>query len=233
VEARRVIVCNHQPQFLPYLGFFHKVACSDVVVLLDDVQFMDRHFQHRNNIKMQAGTQLLTVPVVKQRGQLIRDVVLASVVWRRQMWAAIQAAYGKAPHFRALAPELRAILLEGTQTRLVSLDVDLLQWAMTQLGCLRPMRLSSELGLPPSAGPNEHHIAICRAVGADTYLSGPGGREYMDLDKFAAAGIAVQWQSYAGRDYAQLFPQHGFIPNLAVIDALFNLGPEARALIAT
>jgi hypothetical protein len=226
-----VIVCNHQPQFLPYLGFFHKVAHSDLVVLLDDVQFMDRHFQHRNNIKHQTGTQLLTVPVVKQRGQLIKDVLLADVKWRRAMWAAIQSSYGKAPHFRELAPGLQAIILEGTHTRLVPLDVELLQWAMGVLDIVRPMRLSSQLGLPPSTGPNEHHIAICKAVGADAYLSGPGGKEYMDNAKWDAAGVSVRWQAYTMREYVQLFAQHGFIPNLAVIDALFNLGREARALV--
>jgi len=228
-----MIVCNHQPQFLPYLGFFHKVAHSDVLVLLDDVQFMDRHFQHRNTIKHQTGTQLLTVPVVKDRGQLIKDVQIAPVHnWRRKLWSSLQTSYGAAPFFKELSPGLRAIILEGNHTHLVALDLELLRWAMTVLGIDIPMRLSSELELPVSAGPNEHHIAICRAVGADTYLSGPGGKEYMDLAVYERAGIAVQFQDYRSSTYPQQFMQHGFIPNLAVVDALFNVGPEARELIA-
>ncbi|MCW5800885.1 MAG: WbqC family protein [Deltaproteobacteria bacterium] len=227
-----MIAANHQPQFLPYLGFFHKVAHSDVLVLLDDVLFMDRHFQHRNLIKMQTGTQMLTVPVVKHRGQLIRDVALAPIPWRRKVWAAIETNYRPAPYFAALAPGLRAILRDGTHERLVDLDVDLLRWAFEALQITTAIRIASELGLPPSEGPNAHHIAICRAVGAETYLSGPGGKEYMDVTEFERAGIAIRWQDYRGREYAQLFPRHGFIPNLAVVDALFNLGPEARSLLA-
>ena len=227
-----MIVTNHQPQFLPYLGFFHKVANADVLVLLDDVQFMDRHFQQRNVIKMQTGSLLLTVPVAKQRFQLIQHVQIAPVHnWRRKMWSTIQTSYGAAPHFKALAPELRAIILEGAHTHLLALDIDLMQWAFRVLGITVPIRLSSELGLPKTNGPNEHHIAICRAVGADTYLSGPGGREYMDLALFEQAKIAVQFQSYTMKPYPQQFPQHGFIPNLAVVDALFNVGADARELI--
>ena len=100
------------------------------------------------------------------------------------------------------------------------------------LGITVRIERSSTLALPPTSGPNEHHIAICKAVGADTYLSGPGGREYMDPARFEAAGIAVAWQDYTWREYAQRFPKHGFLPNLAVIDAIFNLGPASRDLIA-
>jgi hypothetical protein len=230
--ARSVIVCNHQPQFLPYLGFFHKVAQSDVCVLLDDVQFMDRHFQHRNSIKMQTGTQMLTVPVEKHRGQLIKDVRLAPIPWRRKMWAAIHTNYSPAPFYKELSKGLEAILLEGTHETLVQLDMDLLQWAFDILEIRAPMKLSSQLGLSPGEGPNQHHIAICKALGADTYLSGPGGKEYMDLAMFEQAGVKVAWQAYTMREYPQLFPKFGFLPNLAVIDAIFNVGRDTRALIA-
>lgn len=222
---------NHQPQFLPYLGFFHKAAHADVVVLMDDVLFMDRHFQHRNNIKHQGGTLLLTVPVVKNRGQLIKDVQLAPVPWRRKMWASLKSSYGHAPHWKEFAPSLEAILAEGTQTDLVSLDVDLRRWAFGILSIDRSMHLASELSLPATRGPSEAHCAMCKAVGADTYLSGPGGRDYMDMVVFEREGIAVEFQQYAAKEYPQLYPQHGFIANLAVIDAIFNVGRDARALI--
>lgn len=227
-----MIAANHQPQFLPYLGFFHKIAHCDVLVQLDDVQFMDRHFQHRNVIKMQTGTQMLTIPVEKKRGQLIRDVLLAPINWRRKMWAAIQTSYSGASFFDEFSTGLRSIILDGTQDRLVDIDLELLQWANSILGITVRIESSSKLGLPATQGPNEHHIAICKAVGADTYLSGPGGREYMDLTMFDAAGIAVQWQDYRAREYPQRYPKLGFLPNLAVVDAIFNLGPSARELIA-
>jgi hypothetical protein len=226
-----VIVANHQPQYVPYLGFFYKLARCDLLVVMDDVQFLERGHQHRNLIKMQTGTQWLTVPVQQRRGQLIQEVVIdAAQNWRRKHWAALQANYGPAPYFKSLAPELQALLLEGTQTHLSPLDLDLLRWVMQHLAIDVPMKLSSELAVTGER--SERHVNICRAVGADTYLSGSGGRQYMELEVFERAGIAVQFVDFVARPYAQRFSQHGFIPNLSVLDALFNCGPaETRALI--
>lgn len=226
-----MVIANHQPQYLPYLGFFHKIRQCACWVVLDDVQFLERGHQHRNLIKMQTGTQWLTVPVRQRRGQLIREVEIDTTSsWRKKHWAALQTNYGPAPFFKQVSPALRDILLGGTHTRLVDLDMDLLRWAMSELGIDIPMHLSSELGV--EGGPNERHIAICKKLGADTYLSGAGGRQYMDVAMYEAAGITVRFQEFVAREYTQLFPKHGFIANLAVIDALFNLGPGARDLIA-
>lgn len=226
-----MIVSIHQPQFLPYLGFFHKVAHSDLFVHLDDVQFLERGFNHRNLIKMQTGKQWLTVPVVQQRGQNIDQVVLdTGSNWRRKHWAALESNYRPAKFFKELAPGLKKILLEGTQTRLLDLDLDLMQWAFDVLELRVPMRRSSELNVTGTQ--TERLISICRTVGADVYLSGPGGRQYMDLALFDAARIEVRFQEFHVPSYPQPFMQHGFIANLSVVDALFGCGRGARELIA-
>ncbi|MCC7073422.1 MAG: WbqC family protein [Deltaproteobacteria bacterium] len=226
-----MIVSIHQPQFLPYLGFFHKVAHSDLLVHLDDVQFLERGHQHRNEIKMQTGKQWLTVPVVQQRGQTIDQVVIdTGTNWRRKQWAALESNYRPAPFFKELAPGLKQILLEGTQTRLLDLDLDLLHWAFEVLELRMPTRRSSELQV--SGTQTERLVSICQAVGATVYLSGQGGRLYMELALFEAAGIEVRFQEFHAPSYPQLFMQHGFIANLSVVDALFGCGRGARELIA-
>jgi hypothetical protein len=226
-----MIVCNHQPQFLPYLGFFHKLARSDLYVVLDDVQFLERGHQHRNLIKMQTGTQWLTVPVRQRRGQLIHEVEIdPSSNWRKKHWAALTSNYAPAPFWKELSPGLARVLVEGGHTHLAALDLDLLRWAADVLGIATPFRLASELGVPGEA--TQRHIDIARAVGADVYLSGQGGKLYMDLALFDGTGIEPRFQDYAPREYPQRFPQHGFVPNLSVVDALFNVGPEGtRALL--
>jgi hypothetical protein len=225
-------VANHQPQFFPYLGFFHKVKNADLLVVMDDVEFMQRGFQHRNYIKMQTGKQWLTVPVFQKREQLINEVMIDTTQnWRRKHWATLQTSYSPAPFFRELSADLKPIILEGTQKTIAELDVDLMKWAAHHLGITTPMKLSSEI--KPTGEKSQRHINICKLVGADTYYSGPGGKLYMDMAEFEAAGVKVEFQEgYQSREYTQLFPQHGFAPDLAVVDALFNLGPEARALIA-
>lgn len=228
-----MIAASHQPQFVPYLGFFHKISRCDLLIVLDDVQFMERGHQHRNQIKMQTGTQWLTVPVRQKRGQLIHEVQIdgADTRWRKKHWAALVSNYSPSPFWKQLSPSLQPILLEGTQTRLIDLDLDLLRWVNAQLGLEVAMRLSSELG--GSGDANERHIHLCKAVGAEVYYSGPGAKAYLDVAKFAAAGIEIRFQDYTGKPYAQCFSKLGFIPNLSVLDALFNLGPQARALISS
>lgn len=228
-----MIVANHQPQYLPYLGFFHKVARCDRFVVLDDVQFLERGHQHRNTIKMQTGAQWITVPVRQRRGQLISEVLIdPESNWRKKHWAALQTNYGPAPHWKALSPSLRTILVEGSHSHLWQLDLELLRWAMDLLEIRTPWQLASEIPNHSAGDPTARHIEICRALGADTYLSGAGGRNYMNLALFEAAGVTVEFQIYEAREYPQLFPKLGFLPNLSVVDALFNLGSDARRLIA-
>jgi hypothetical protein len=226
----RLIVAIHQPQFLPYLGFFHKIAEADVFVVLDDVQFLERGHQHRNEIKMQTGKQWITVPVVQKRGQNIDEVVIdTGSNWRRKHWAALESNYRPAPFFASLGAELQSILVEGKQTRLLDLDMDLLRFAMKTLSIDIPIKLSSELKV--AGVRTERLVNLCKAVGGDVYLSGAGGREYMELELFKNAGVEVRFQEFKHPEYPQQFMKHGFIPNLSVVDALFNVGPAARALL--
>jgi hypothetical protein len=226
-----MIVAVQQPQFLPYLGFFHKVRQADVLVILDDVQFQKHGFQNRNLIKTNTGSQWLTVPIVHHFGQKILEVAIARTTnWRKKHWSALQTNYAPAAFFKQLAPQLEPLLVGRDDDTLLAVDMELMRWAMATLGITTSIRMSSELGVGGDA--NERLVEICRAVAADTYISGPGGRAYMDLALFGRAGVAVTFQDYAPREYAQLFPKHGFLPNLAVVDALLNLGPDARALIA-
>lgn len=226
-----MIVSIHQPQFLPYLGFFHKVAHSDLYVVLDDVQFLERGFMHRNEIKMQTGKQWLTVPVVKKYQQRTDEVMIdPSSSWRRKHWAALESNYRPTPYWQELAPGLKAVLVDGGHTRLVDLDLDLLRWAFRVLGIRVPVRLSSELSVEGEQ--TERLVNICKSVGAAVYLSGKGGRQYMELGQFDAAGVDVRFQEFTAPMYQQQFMQHGFIANLAVVDALFNCGSErTRGLI--
>ena len=71
-----MIVGIHQPEYLPWLGFFDKISQSDIFVMLDNVQYEKNYFQNRNRIRIQSGWAWLTVPVMtkKRSSQLIKDV---------------------------------------------------------------------------------------------------------------------------------------------------------------
>lgn len=223
------IAAIHQPQYLPYLGFFHKVAQSDVFVVMDDAQFQRRGVQHRNRIKTAAGEQWLTVPVTKRGAEPSRAVqISATEPWQRRHVTAIRLNYARATHHAELAPSLYEVL-ERPWTHLCALSMATTTLIMDVLQIKTPIVYQSEIGVGGRA--SELLANLCVAVGADHYLSGPGGKRYMELDAFEDAGVEVVWQEFRSPTYPQLFPEAGFIPDLSAIDAIMCCGSRARAFV--
>jgi hypothetical protein len=218
----------HQPMYLPYPGFFHKLSLADVLVIMDDVQY-DKRFTNRNRILVPQGPMWLTVPIVKEDKFLPNGSVRInkSVNWRDDHWRKISLSYRNAAFY-----DLYAGRLEETFQRewdlLLDLDLDLLKKAMEWLGLNLPIVRESELKVGGKA--TERLINTCKAVGADTYVSGSGGKNYIDLRLFENEGIRLVYQEYAPTPYRQRFGRT-FVPDLSIVDALFNLGPNASRLI--
>ncbi|MDL5057054.1 WbqC family protein [Geitlerinema calcuttense NRMC-F 0142] len=218
------IAAVHQPQYFPYLGFFHKLARADIFIAMDSVEFLRRGLQHRNKIKTRTGEQWLTVPVFHQEKQHILQVQIdRELPWARKHWGTLKTNYQPAPYFDLYASELQQILCQDWSS-LCELNMTLLQWVMQKLDIHIPIVRLSELKV--EGHKSELLIYACQAVGADTYLSGSGGRRYMDLSLFEAAGVKVLWQEFAHPLYPQLFPQVGFISQLSILDVLFCCGPD-------
>lgn len=221
------LVTIHQPNFLPWPGFFHKWMLADAMVLLDTVQFEKNEWQNRNRIKTAAGALWLTAPVHYRFPQTIREVTLAGGPWRRKLCATIEQAYGKAPHFRRYWPELREAL-SAPRESLVELNVALIRLMGGWLGCRAPLMLASYLGVDAS-DPTDRLIALVRRAGGDAYLSGREGRNYLRCEAFAGAGMGLYFQRVEAPVYPQL---HGdFISHLSALDLLFNTGDDAAGLI--
>jgi len=134
--------------------------------------------------------------------------------------------YGKAPHAHTLMPQLEAAL-ESPGSHLGPLNVGLVDLVAEVLGVDTPTVLGSEV--PAREGPNTRLIDLCRALAADTYLSGSGAREYLDVDAFAAAGIEVRFQAFDHPVYAQRYKP--FEPFLSVVDLIMNCGRESLSVI--
>ena len=225
-----MIVSGHQPEYLPYFGFFCKLIHADVFVLVDHVQFLEKAFQNRNYIRSTTDRILLTVPVITKGRwrQSIRDVEIHNeIAWARRHWRSIMLNYRKAPFFEAYGAPVEALYSRPWRW-LVDLDAALLAVLMDSLGIRKTVLFSSELGV--AGHKTDLLIDICRTVGAHTYLSGAGAHAYVDEAKFGAAGLAHEFVELRPPAYRQCHT--GFVPNLAVIDLLFNCGPAAHDAIA-
>ena len=222
----------HQPNYVPWLGYFHKLAAADVFVYLDDVQFpRGQSFAARNRIKTPNGVAWLTVPVSVPKGQegkaTYREVELVEPRWREKHVKTVEQSYGRAPYFGDVFELYRTGLEAGDS--FLDVNLALLEDFADYLGIDTRRVVLSEL-LPEFGQKTELIVDICKALGADEYLSGSGGgTEYTDGERLAEEGIGLRFDAFEPAEYPQLGGD--FEPGLSALDALMNCGPGARELI--
>lgn len=226
-----MILTLHQPQYLPWLGYFDKIRSADVFVALDKPQFEKNDWQNRNRVKGAQGPIWLTVPVLSKgrSQQSIAEVELnGREDWARKHWTTLELNYRKAPFWADYAPRLQA-LYARPWTRLAELNLALFKVLAEALRVGTPVKVESEIGSEGQA--TERLIDLCRRTGADAYLAGAGGADYMDPELFKKAGIRLLTQHYQHPTYRQQYPKAGFVPYLSAVDLLFNEGPDAARIL--
>ena len=223
-----MIVAVHQPQYLPWLGYFDKIRRADVFCYLDSVQYKKNDWQNRNRIKTSQGWQWLTVPVRFQFPEKICEVKINPMVnWRKKHLQSLVTNYRRAPYFGKYIEVFEQIYSEDWE--LVSeLNIHFIERLKDALGLSqKPAIKSSQLELREE--PTDQLIDICKEVKADAYLSGQDGIKYMDLECFKENGIEVIIQDFKHPVYPQMFKD--FESNMSVVDLLFNCGPESSNII--
>ncbi len=224
-----MIVAVHQPHYLPWLRYMAKLALADVFVLLDDVQYTKNGWQNRNRIKTANGWTYLTVPVRAHATSRILEVQVADHRWRAQHWKSLQTAYGRAPHFRTYVDFFQGFY--GTAwERLVDLNLTSLQYLKSTLAIRTPLLLASSLGVGGEG--SGRLVRICQEVGATVYLSGAyAARNHLDPATFRGSGVEVAVLDWECPTYSQCHPKVGFVPDLSVVDLLFNVGQDALRVL--
>jgi hypothetical protein len=220
-----------QPGYLPWLGYFDRIARSDLHVVLDHVQLEKNSFTNRNRLRRPSGWCWVTVPIETSGrfGDLpIRGTRIArDSRWRRKHLGSIESLYSASPFFREYIRAFRDIYAFDWEW-LAALCESVTTQLLTAFEISVPQVRSSEMGLKSRKA--ELILDICRSAGASTYISGPLGRRYLDLATFARAGIELLFHEYRHPEYSQTFP--GFEPYMSAVDLLFNHGPESRRILS-
>jgi hypothetical protein len=227
-----VIVSISQPAYLPWLGYFSRIANSDLAVVLDNVMLersSTTRFTNRNKIKTVQGPIWLTVPVkTAGLGQpLISEVAIdADQGWGQKHVRAINQAYGKTK-FYLEHKDWFDFFYKKQWTHLAPMLRESTSYLLEAVGIKTPRVLSSNFNVVGEK--SDLILNICRHVGAKTYISGPFGRDYLDLLSFKDSGINVVFDEYTHPVYPQL---HGnFEPYMSVIDLLFNCGADSLTVL--
>jgi hypothetical protein len=223
------VVAIHQPNYLPWLGYFAKMAASDVFVLLDDVQFSKGSYTNRVQIDRAGTPAWLTLPIRHSFGATIGQTTLAREDWARSHLDTLKQSYRRAACFDATWREFEATL-RAAKGSLAEVNAHLVRWLAAQLGLATRIEMSSNLAL---AGDLESDARLAEIVAhmapGGTYLSGAGGAKYQTEATFAARGVSLAYSSFNLVPYGR--GSSPFLPGLSIVDALFHLGPDKTATL--
>ena len=227
-QRRRLVLSGHQPVYLPGILLFNKIALSDIFMFVGHCQYVKKSWHARNRIRLGERELWLTIPV-KTSGrfeQAINDTFMVNEVWKRKHLGSIRQAYQKAPFFQGYYPELEDKLL-GHSGSLGDLNIGIITMISRWLKI--GTRVVDSRDYDIRGAKTDMLVSMCQAVGADHYLSNEGSRDYVDEELMAEVGVQHCWQIFEHPTYRQ---PGRFIPNMSVIDLLFNMGPDASRLVA-
>lgn len=215
-----------QSNYIPWRGYFDFIDDVDLFIYLDDVQYTARDWRNRNRIKTINGLIWLTVPVFfsRKNNLAIEDVQIDySQKWVEKHMSSIRHAYSKAKHYGRYA-EMFFDILRQKYASISELNRNINNWVMAELHIKTRTKMSSDFR--PIGSKTDRLLDLLNKAGATSYLSGPSAKEYLDADKFATAGIGLNYKVYEYPEYPQLYG--GFEPHVSVLDLLFNCGPDSR-----
>lgn len=220
-------VAIHQPNYLPWIGFFDKLDQVDIFVLLDTANYSKTSFVNRNYVKTPQGKHRLTVPI-KEKNRLINQLVIDnSTNWKKTHWRVIESNYKKSPYWEHYKTGLNNIYAQKWE-KLVEINIALIYFLVEALGIETEIVLESDLGREFGTG-NTRNVEIVTFLHGKTYVSGVGAKVYNNTSEFQKNGTTLQYQLFNHPAYIQLWGE--FIPNLSIIDMLFACGPDVMNIL--
>lgn len=225
-------IAIHQPNFIPWFGYFDKIRRADIFVYLDDVQFPKGggNWSNRVSILDNGKAKWLTAAVNRDYPGMrpINEICFSERIdWAKQVSDALINAYRKAPYFKEISePIFNQISSAGDKLSDFNMKMNdiFCRWLLLDAG---KIKIASTLQIDFTS--NERLIAITKALGGNTYMCGGGAQGYQQDQLFHEAGITVQYQKYSPTPYPQ-FNSKEFVPGLSIIDAAMNLGIERLSL---
>lgn len=233
----KIIVSAHQPNFMPYLGFFDKMQKSDIFVIRDEVLFVKKEFHNRNRIRINSNNPInlqskwLNVPVENSNDYIMNVTIKKysrkerDMLWNKKILHDIKANYQKTPYFKNFFPEIENIF-DNSDDSLTSLNMKIIKFLVKAFNINTRIIMASDLELKPKnyikSDASEDLAKICNLLKADIYLSGAGAKAYLKKKPFEKQGIDIEFQNYQHPVYPQAFP--GFLPYMSAIDTLFCYG---------
>lgn len=223
-----IVTAVHQPDFMPWLGFFDKISKCDKFVVLDHtlnqpgstgfrcrrVRFLINGMENWLSITLNktegSGSLPINEMTIKREGEKETAKRLKT----------IRESYAKAPYYKDIFPIVERYFMSDEMS-LLKRNMSFIFEIFKGLDISPEIIYSSQLGCAGSS--SELMLEITRKTGASVYLSGDGAHGYLVPEMFKSAGIELRFNNFRHPVYKQ-FNTPGFISGLSIIDALMNLG---------
>lgn len=213
-------IAIHQPNYIPWLGYFFKIYHCDVFVFHDDVQFSKKGLHNFHYIKTKDERLRLKIPVIEHQGTLINEVIIKNQLnWKNEHLHRIKDSYSKAAYFNEVYSDFEN-LLSNDETNLALLNDDIIKFICQKFGFMREFINASELYLTSTR--EAKVLDILSSLNAITYYSGTGAAVYQNEADFRERGIELKYSTFQPFEYPQFWGE--FEPNVSVVDYLMHCG---------
>ena len=222
-------VAIHQPNYSPWIGFFQKMALADIFVILDNVQFSKDSYTQRTKIRTKEGWIWLTIPIEKKYYfKRIKEVYLPqNDKWIKKHKLSILSNYSKAPFFDI---DFIERYYTNSFKKLREFNEFGILYLKDEFGIKTEIVRASELDVDDNLKSTDLLVDLVKKVGGDYYISGLGGKRYMEESKFKEEGITLEYFEFEPFKYQQRW--EGFEQYMSAIDLLFNAGNNGRSGLA-
>jgi len=220
-----------QPAFLPWQGLFELISKSDIFIFLDDFQFSIQSYHQRNKLFLNKGQPgWYSVPIQRKtslKRPLSETQINYSIAWREKFWKRIHNNYSKSEFFDSISKHVRVWLFDE-YVSLAEQNISFIKLVCSMINVGKEFRYSSDY--VSKAKRSQRVAQLLSWCQAESYFCAKGSFEYMKEDNvFPIASTQIYFQDFVPHDYKQVGSEHKFIPYLSVLDALFNVGPQATA----
>lgn len=213
-----------QPYFLPYIGYYQLIGAVDTFIVYDNTKYTKKGWINRNRILLNNTDMMFSLPIKKDSDVLnVVERELAIDFDPTKLLNQFRGAYARAPYLNQIFPLLERIIRCGDRNLFSYINHSIVQMC-EYLGITTEIHISSHIAIDHQLKGQDKVIALCQAVGADTYINSIGGIKLYERDIFRAQGIELKFLKVKPFEYPQFGAQ--FVPWLSIVDVLMFTSPD-------
>ncbi len=222
-----MLVTIHQPDFMPWFGFFNKISKADLWVVLDHVinNPRDATYLRRVKIIVNGHPHWLSIPLKKPIEKGVLGIPINQMTFNNQCGRmancleTVRRAYKKSYNYEKYKSLTEDYFLSN-QSLLMVRNMDFIIKVFEILSIKTKIVYSSSLNICGSR--NQLLLNILKEVGAKKYLCGTGAYGYQDDNLFHEEGIQVEYNSFEFPKYKHLLTQQQY-QGVSILDSLFQM----------